>query len=196
MWTGNYKEFLEDKVSKGEIKDYKEYHTDNTVHFTIQASQESLDALMASPAFYKNYKLITTKYTSNMMLFSPTGKLRHYANVGEIMEDFYVTRVDHYEKRKNRLLAELGDDLKWATNKSRFIQAVIDDSLVVMKRKRNQVVDDLAAAQYDKKDDSYDYLLNMPIHTLTKEKVSSLASEVVAIEKRIDSIQRTSKEQM
>ena len=46
-WTQPYKEFLEElraNPEKASIKDYKEFHTDTTVHFEVEFSTEQMEA--------------------------------------------------------------------------------------------------------------------------------------------------------
>lgn len=64
-WTQDYKEFLEalikpeNKAEAPFIGDYKEYHTDTTVHFSITMSQEKLAEAVAA-GIEKKFKLQTT----------------------------------------------------------------------------------------------------------------------------------------
>jgi DNA topoisomerase II len=109
-WTTSYKEFLEEKVAGSEkvpstIKDYKEYHTDTTVHFIIELNQKGEEEIKAKgPETF--FKLTTTKTTSNMVLFDADGKIKKYSSAMEILEDFYLLRMSFYQKRKVRRKAD------------------------------------------------------------------------------------------
>ncbi|CAN0279504.1 unnamed protein product, partial [Hapterophycus canaliculatus] len=104
-WTQDYKQFLESLLtgaedtkskeggSKGKgsgkgkgggdkektptrcIKDFKENHTDTTVHFTVTMSMEDLDALEKGDGLYKYFKLESSVSTNNMVLFDQDGHL-------------------------------------------------------------------------------------------------------------------------
>lgn len=203
-WTEKYKEFLEEKILTGELKDYKEYHTENTVHFVIKASPEYAAKMESSTTLEKDFKLQTGKYTSNMMLFSADGHLKYYPNVGEILSEFYNVRIQFYVKRKEHLLRNLQSDIKWAENRLRFIKAVIDGSLIIQNQPKQTIIDRLQKGGYDKKDDksgstassSYDYLLNMPLHSLTMEKITELTKEAEKLKKEHTEIQSTTVEEM
>ncbi len=103
-WTTPYKEFLEEKVAGTEkvpstIKDYKEYHTDRTVHFVVELNQKG-EAEIASKGADAFFKLSSLKGTTNMVLFDSEGKIKKYGTVEEILEDFYLLRMSFYQKRK------------------------------------------------------------------------------------------------
>jgi DNA topoisomerase-2 len=57
----------------------------------------------------KVLKLTTTMSTSNMNLFDPDEHLRKYAEIHDIMEEFYFIRQMTYVKRKIHQLAVLKD---------------------------------------------------------------------------------------
>ena len=109
-------------------------------------------------------------------------------------------RLQAYIKRKAMMEAALQKELLVLDNKTRFIEAVIKGTVVVNNRKKKDIEKDLAAKGFaaiskdflkekegeeqDKEAEAaeaaaagYDYLLNMPIYSLTQEKVVSLTAE-------------------
>lgn len=55
--------------------------------YFFQAEKEGLD---------KYFKLSTTIPTTNMVLFNAEGKINRYANMCEILEEFYEVRLQAY----------------------------------------------------------------------------------------------------
>jgi DNA topoisomerase-2 len=49
---------------------------------------------------------------------------------------------------------------------------------------------------FDKNEGSFDYLMSMPIHTLTKEKYDDLCKKVELKNKELDKIKKTTHEKM
>lgn len=207
-WTQNYKVFLESLLESGTIKDFKENHTDTAVLFTISLEPKTLQEFVQAPGgIMKKFKLETTISTSNMHLFDAKGRIRKYETPLEVLEEFYSIRLDFYDRRKTSMLAKLQDQIKTLSNKTRFILSVIDGTLVVSNRKKQDILDQLVQDGYDiilasskksKKqsndDDNsgdeldetadvnlsagYDYLLSMKIMSLTKERVEKLRAEL------------------
>lgn len=133
--------------------------------------------------------------------------IRRYANAEDILEDFYDLRLKHYHLRKEHLLEKLKQEWTRLENKARFIKAIISGDLCVQSRKRCDVIADLRRLNYDplpktakgdahdEPEDStsdsstdYDYLLSMPIYSLTAEKVADLLRQLEAKKAEIDQL--------
>ena len=120
-WTTTYKEFLEAKVVGTEkvpatIKDYKEYHTDRTVHFVVELNERGVSQVTENPDAF--WKLTTSKATTNMVLFDSEGKIKKYTKVEEILDDFYLLRMSYYQKRKGSTM--IRKRLKFRAHTRRF----------------------------------------------------------------------------
>ncbi len=217
-WTQNYKEFLEREMEavkapktpvKGKPKkveqfivDYKEYHTDTTVHFAIECTPGFLSKCKD---IEKQFKLSTTVSINNMHMFGVNGKIQRYNTVEMIMREFYTKRLCMYDDRKKYLLDELQHHINLISNKVRFILMVVNDELIVNKRKRADIEKDLEkhkfprlAAKFNDEGDedgedkgtsndtSYNYLLTMPIYHLTFEKIEELKKQKQEKEENYD----------
>jgi DNA topoisomerase-2 len=219
-WTQDYKEFLEE-LAKPEGKkepfiiDYKEHHTDTSVHFVINMSPEKMkEALDAG--LYAKFKLTSKLSITNMMLFDSTGTIKKYDGPEEIVKEFFDVRLEMYRMRKSHLLRVAEAELLRISNKARFILAVVAGELVLSNRKKADIVADLEASGYDKlstnqkkpadiSDEdheasmssvSYDYLLNMSLSSLTLEKVEALKKQEAECREGVETLQGTSEAQM
>lgn len=78
-----------------EIEDLREYHTEKRVHFMIVLTEESWDKIsaMSDVELKERLKLTGSISLTNMVLFSPEGKLKHYHSVEEVCEDFFKLRL-------------------------------------------------------------------------------------------------------
>ncbi|GAA6056524.1 DNA topoisomerase 2 [Rhodotorula toruloides] len=212
-WTQNYKEMLESWVAGSDkqaawCKDYKEYHTDTTVHFVVTLTTAGKEAI-EKDGLEKVFKVTSKLNTSNMVCFDPTGKIKKYATAEDIVSDFYDVRLEFYHKRKKHLVSELELVHDRLSNQARFIKMIIDKQLVLSNRKRADIVAELrkkgfrpfpkvqkmhVAGDVDANgdgdeevedpeaveagaDSDYDYLLNMQLSSLTREKVERLMAE-------------------
>ncbi|KAI8814919.1 DNA topoisomerase [Cladochytrium replicatum] len=204
-WTQDYKNQLESwmvdsEKQKAWIKDYKEYHTDSSVHFVVSLTPECMEKA-ESEGLEKKFKITTSITTSNMVCFDKNGRIRKFESVDEIIKDFYQLRLEYYHKRKEYMLKALDEELRRLENKVRFVLEIIKGTLVVQNRKRADLIVELRARKYEpfprkkQADDvevqpndqeneeeegshnDYDYLLSMPIWNLTMEKVQKLQNE-------------------
>ncbi|KAL4729566.1 DNA topoisomerase 2 [Fusarium chlamydosporum] len=213
VWTDDFKARLE-KIISGEggpswIKDYKEFNDHSTVHFEIAVDEKHMGKVMEEGVL-ERFKLTKQVATSNLVAFDTSGRIRKYEKVEDILEEFYQYRLDMYTDRKKHWLGVYHADLRKLQNQARFIKEIIDNKLVVGKKKKAMLVQELRDRDYeafpprgdkkktaDEEDDEddnqdvegdleggardYDYLLSMPIWSLTAERLEKLKQ---AIEKK------------
>ena len=111
-WTSNYKEFLdglilsEEKTNKskkvvGLIEKFKDENTDKIVKFEITFPSNRLSKLIKADTLEKKLKLSKKINTTNMHLFNTNGTIQKFASANDIIKEFYKSRLNCYELRKN-----------------------------------------------------------------------------------------------
>ncbi|RYC58747.1 hypothetical protein CHU98_g7467 [Xylaria longipes] len=152
MWTDDFKAKLEDiiRAEKGPsfIKDYKEFNDHNNVHFEIQMDEKHMTQALAEGLLEK-FKLVKQVATSNLVAFDTTGRIRKYEKVEDILEEFYVYRLNMYTKRKAHWLSVFHSDYRKLKNQARFIQEIIDQKLVVSRKKKTVIIGELRDRKYE-----------------------------------------------
>ncbi|KAI1876939.1 uncharacterized protein JN550_001011 [Neoarthrinium moseri] len=154
QWTDDFKAKLEE-VIKGEkgpswIKDYKEFNDHKNVHFEIQVDEKVAAELRTSKEkLLEKFKLTKQIPTSNLVAFNTRGMIQKYENVEEILEEFYVYRLKKYKERKAHWLGVLESEHRKLSNQARFIKAIMDSELVVNRKKKQVVVEELRQKKYD-----------------------------------------------
>jgi DNA gyrase/topoisomerase IV subunit A len=83
------------------------------------------------------------------------------------------------------MLAKYGESAKFLGNKRRFIQLVITEIIKVHKMKKDELEAYLAKEKFDLHNDSYDYIIRIPVYNLTKDKVDELDQEIASLKKTI-----------
>ncbi len=186
-WTQNYKEFLEKMYEAEQAKkskddkhliNYKEYHTDTKVHFELEFNDGYIDTPLVKD-IYKEFHLTSKVSINNMHLYSVEGKITKYNDIDSILREYYTKRVEMYEERRKYQLKQLKYELDMISNKVKFILMVVNDELIVNKRKRAELEEELEENEFEKmgNNESYDYLLGMPIYQLTHEKIEELKKQ-------------------
>ena len=109
-------------------------------------------------------------------------KLKKYQCVPEIIDDYYVRRLELYIIRKKHMIDVLSSELLLLSNKSRYIQEILDGTIDLRKKKREEVIKMLSEKQYYDKIDSssdieYKYLTRMPMDSVTEENIAKLQKE-------------------
>jgi len=213
FWTEDFKELLEsltettDKTGKKItpiVKDYDDMSKDTNVDFTITLQKGKLDEMLSSKADHglsqleKTLKLYTTCSSTNMHLFDANDKLKKYANVPEIIDDYFETRLSLYQKRKDYMIDTLSSELVVLSNKARYIKENLDGTIDLRKKKKEEVNLMLKTKKYHviSDDEDYKYLTKMPMDSVTSENVDKLNKEHDTKQKELAKIQSTTIQEM
>jgi DNA topoisomerase-2 len=215
-WTRDYKEFLEslmmgecagmdEQGGKLTLKNFEEAYNDVDVDFILTLTESAYWHFRQTPAFatefMTRFKLNSTFRLTNMVAFDSAGKIRRYATVGEIIEEFIGARLAAYGRRKIHKLASLRSHLLEANAKRKFIMAVIDGTLVIGKTEDSVLLAslialDLPAISKGEGLDGYEYLLRMRIDRLKAAAVLTLEGEIAGLEEEIRVLEETTPENL
>ena len=144
--------------------------------------------------------LYTTRTTTNMNLFDSHQQLKKFTTIYEIMESYFDVRHELYVKRKEYQMKKMAEQLVKLSNKARFIQEQIAEppTLVLRKKKKQQVIELLKNKNYDviDNDEEYKYLRTMPIDSVEEENVAKLLNEKGTKEMDLEILKNKTIEQM
>ena len=130
----------------------------------------------------------------NLTTLDEHGKLKVFERAEEIVKYFVDFRLGYYAKRKSRLLADLTRQLEVLDAKALFIDAVIKGRIVVANEKKPDLIKSIEKEKIQKQDESYDFLLSMPIWSLTYERYVELQKKLGEVTKERDIVIKTSPE--
>jgi DNA topoisomerase-2 len=164
------------------VRDYTDMSTDKVVDITIHLAKGSIEILESETHEYglngieKSFKLYTTNTTSNMHMFDAAEKLKLYKNVYEIMDDYFDTRMAVYVKRKQYIIDSLNAELVVLSNRARYIQENLDETIDLRRKKKNEIITLLKSKNYDMvdEDEDYKYLVKMPMDSVSEENVAKI----------------------
>jgi DNA topoisomerase-2 len=167
-WTQDYKEHLDALVEKKIISSFTNNSTTENVDFVIQD--------YTGKDIIKDLKLQKTLRTTNMHLFHPTKGIHKYDTAESILSDFIKLRYEYYKKRKEHLIKVLETKSKMCEYKSRFVMMVINGDIIVFRRKKQELENQLSGL-FPRIGGTYDYLLNIKTVQYTDESVRELLKE-------------------
>jgi len=160
MWTADVRETLDKMLTEGTIKDFTDTSTDVQVCIKIKMGSDTsaCDKLLKS-----KWKL------TNMHAFNSKCAIQKYDTPNDILKEYAGVRLDLYAKRREQMLKELRDTLPFHENVVRFIRQQSQDSPVPdLRRKTREECDTmLSNEKFAKIKDGYDYLMNLPIASIT-----------------------------
>lgn len=134
---------------------------------------------------------------TNMVLFDHEGHIKKYREISEIIDEWYEVRYGCYEKRLEYLISKTENELRMISNKYRFVKEIaIDKTLNINNKSKKWIEDELLRLKYEQFDDSYNYLLSMPIYSLTKEKLKELESKLEDLRTQLEYYKETTPEEV
>ena len=136
----------------------------------------------------KILKLSTTKAITNMHAFDADENLKKYNEAVDIIDEFYVKRIEIYHKRKNKQLEDGYMKLNKMSNKARYIKCLLDDELDLRKKRNEEIVGIMANMNFDKIDDNYNYLIKMPMDSVSEENVEKILKEQEDLSKFLEEL--------
>lgn len=166
-WTEKYISQLNKLCDDKVIKNYIDNSTENKVHIEV-IFDDIPDAQIES-----KLKLSSSISMNNMHTFLDN-KIVKWASAEDMLDKWFDIRLGHYTRRKDQHVTDLQSQYDKMCYTYSFIKMVMSGDLVINNRKKDQIVKDLADAEFIMIDGSYDYLLSMPVYSFTKEKYDEL----------------------
>jgi len=193
MTYEKYEEILDKLCDNKDIVSYDDNCKDN-IDYTIKFTRSDLEK-------YDDEKLVkllkleeaSTEIFSTLDEF---GKLKIFENSSDIIEYFVNFRLTYYHKRKAFMLNKMQHELKILSNRGRFIKAILDEKLKVNGVSKSVIIEGIEEMGLEKIDDSYDYLLRMPIYSLTKELFEKLKEDFTEKKSEIKKLEETDPKDM
>jgi DNA topoisomerase-2 len=144
----------------------------------------------------KLLKLTTTISTTNMHMFDHECRLKKYATVEQVIEDFYGVRIEMYGKRKAYLVDELRKKLVKLSNRAKYILETLDGTIDLRKKTGQQITDLLTSRGFVLIDGDFKYLIKMPMDSVSEENVAHILKEKGDAETALAQLLATTVEQM
>jgi DNA topoisomerase-2 len=212
-WTDDFKEYLEsltESVDKNGkkivpvVKEYDDMSKDTSVDFIITLQKGKLAELEANQLDHgcngveKQFKLFSTNNSTNMHLFDANDKLKKYDRVQDIIDDYFVTRLELYQKRKDYMVDSLSKELLVLSNKSRYISELLAGTIDFRNKKKEAVIQMLNEKKYSvmNDDEEFKYLTKLPMDSVTEENVERLNKEHADKVSELDYVKTTSTSEM
>ncbi|XP_077974403.1 DNA topoisomerase 2-alpha-like isoform X4 [Styela clava] len=207
-----------DKVPQ-KILEYKDYNTDTTVKFKVKMSSATLRQNEDTIHKFFNLQNTMT-FANTLVMFDEFGCLKKYNTTLDILKDFYKIRLKKYHDRKEFLMGLLTAEAKKLSNQARFIVEKIDGVISIFNKPKKELIKLLLDRGYDsdpvktwkaslaKKDvvltedanesdteesdpsADFNYILGMPLWSLSREKKDDLLKQRDAKQKELDDLTR------
>lgn len=194
----SYVKFLDGLVEKGNIEDYDDLSDPKAdkFEFTIKVKRVFFDSHKDMDSWVKTFNL-AKPLNEQLNCIDENNRIREFKDIKEILDAFIKIRLDFYRKRKNYLLNKYMEDIQLDVSRYVWCKGVIDETIHIKNKKKDDIVKQLEKTpKVVQNYGSYNYLLNMPMSSITKEKMAELTEKIKNLKELIKTIQKESIEQM
>ena len=116
--------------------------------------------------------------------------------IEEIIDDFFVTRMKTYQKRKEALICAMEQLLVRLSNRARYILETLSGDVDLRKKTGKQVLELLSGRGFVELEGDYSYLIKMPMDSVTEENVAKILKEKADTENELAVLKATTLEQI
>lgn len=184
MYLDDIKKQLNKLVENGSIKDYEDNSTEEGFDIDVFYQRGILNS-MEDDTILEKLKLVTT-VTENLTCWLPTGKLRKFGSVNEIIDYFIDWRLGKYTDRINKLIEILDKDIVDLNERVRFIYFYLDNVNKFKNTSKVELLSILEENNFNSK------LLDMKIWNLTGDRIVELEENIESlIEQKVELEQTT-----
>ena len=185
-----YIKVLDDLEDNKVIQSYRDKSEDDVFLFEVTIPSKTLKEWSDDDLLSK-LKLIK-KVTENYTVVDENNKIEVFNSAKELIDRYIQVKLEYVGYRKEHTIKTLTDEINLDYSKYTFIKMIVDDELIVSKRKKSEVVEDISKVQdIIERDGSFDYLLNMPIHSLTEERMEKLKKDIQDKKDRVKELSET-----
>jgi DNA topoisomerase-2 len=183
MYLDDIKKQLNKLVENNSIKDYEDNSTEEGFDIDVFYQRGILNS-MEDDTILEKLKLVTT-VTENLTCWLPTGKLRKFGSVNEIIDYFIDWRLGKYTDRINKLIEILDNDIIDLNERVRFIYFYLGNVNKFKNASKIELFSILEENNFDSK------LLDMKIWNLTGDRIIELEQKVKSLVEQKVELQET-----
>lgn len=176
----------DDKVILG----YSDMSEDNKFLFEVRMTSSDLKKFTDDDLLQK--LKLQKKVSENYTVMSESNRVLPLETSEEIISRYIQVKLEYTQKRKDNQLKNLASDIDLDKSRYLFIKGITEDTIKISKRKKAEIEESLKKIPgIIERDGSYDYLLNMAIHSLTEERMKRLENNIAELEKSLKALEKT-----
>jgi DNA topoisomerase-2 len=183
VWTETYLQFLETQREDGTfITDYINNSSNHKVDIDVKFANGQLQYLIKNNLIVKRLKLKSSISIENMHLYK-NNVITKYKSANAILLDYIKLRLNAYENRRIHVIKMLTNEMQILRFRKKFIEQILEKEIFIERKKKTEIIQQLIDNKYPELSislngiPSYDYLTNLPLFSLTAEKIDDINKE-------------------
>lgn len=171
-----YRKWLELLVKDKVISDFRDSSTTEIPKFFIKGYVLKNNP---NPEYYKNIHLEKSLSLNNITMIDENGYPYKFNNTIEVLEVYSRKMIQLYENVRQNRLKEIGEKISDLTFRIRFIVLVLEGKIVIFKRKKEDILNDMAKQEPSIPDK---YLQSVKLYDCTAEEVQKSYDEIYKLQ--------------
>lgn len=168
----------------------------DTILFKVKTTRQFSAKYDTEEELTKVFKLIKT-LPENLNCIDENNRVREFKSVHEILDAYIDIRLQFYDKRKEYLISKYIEKITMLKSKYIFCNGVVKGEIKVSNTPKEKIISQLEKNEkIVKENDSYDYLLRMPIYSITKERLVEMKQELSKLADELKELKTITREEM
>lgn len=190
----NYRKFLDKLVDKKVILDWDDLCDPQNDKILFELKHSKDISKLSDDEMLDKFNLVSSE-TENFTCINEKNRIRVFDTAKEVFDAFCEVKLEYIEKSKQFKINLMKDDLAVLESKVIFIKNVIDNTIEINNKKKSEIVKSIKGVEgIITIEGNYDYLLRMPLYSLTSEKIKELNDKIKAVKSDITRLQKTEAE--
>lgn len=185
LWTNRFTERVEEWLENKSL-------SSRELHSTVEKVKYILSPADGFEMTEKNLKLVSYLPLTNMVAFDSKRNIKRYSTTENIMREFCDKRFALYIKRKEYQLKVLREKAGVYESKIRFLTSVISGELELFRKSEEWIQAELQKRGYQKKEESYEYLIGLPIRSFSQNYLDKMNKELEELKEELEELEAKS----
>lgn len=183
-----YEAHLESLIQKQLLVSYEDSSSDRA-RYVLKFQRQVLAELISKKRLDEILRM-REQDTENLTTLDENSKLRIFQRAEDLVLYFVEFRLGYYQKRKDYLLLRMREELERLTERARFVEGVIAKKFSLLGAKKKDLTQSLRDAKFKEIDGGYEYLLSMPLSSLTEDKVTELRAKIQDLNQKQEALSK------
>ena len=177
-----YQETLEKLIEKGVIKNYEDLSDNDVFKFIISVTREF--GSLPDEIIINKLKL-SKSVTENFTVIDENNRIRVFSSAEELLDAWIDIRLQYNEKRKQKILKDLKEQIKFIEYKYKFIKTIIDKKLYTEPEEvwHDTFINDIGIPEA-----IYKKLMQVPIRSISKTDIGKLLEKKKELQEEYNTV--------
>lgn len=189
VYLDSYRETLHKLEEAEVVREHDDRSTEDSFEFIVTVPRST--TALSEVELYKKFKLVG-RGTENFTLWNIEGILTRYSSPEAVIEAFVPWRLAQYETRRQKLISDTIELIRYQSEVVRFIRFYLANTKVFKDTSKVELLKLLLNNNFV----DYERLLAMPIWNLTRDRISELEKRLQDLKAYLASLKADSAPEM